>query len=510
MTESSSHPSDAADVPRPSFWRDRSSGSVSPDVLPARADAVVIGAGITGLSIAAELATRDVTVAVLEARRLAGGTTGASTAKVTALHGAGLGELRRRRGDEVAGAHIAANLAGLAQIRSLADAAGAASELHDGVAVTYSAERARDNDIHGALAAGAALGLPAREIGSAERDELPFEVSSGMALDGQAMVDPVALCASLAGLVRRSGGVVVEQCRVRSLDDTTVRTARGSIGANAVVLATLMPVIDPTFVFARVEPMVSYTLAAELSGPAPAGMYLGVGEPTRSIRPEAPGSSVAIIGGGGHRVGAGGDTREHSDELERWARWTFDVREVRSRWHAHDLQSVDLVPHIGPVGRRGAASRTFVASGFGKWGLTNAGAASLIIAGAIDGEVPEWAEPFDPRRLVHDARSLADLVSTNVSVGRHFIGDRVRSLPRSAEQLDRGEAAVVRVGGRKVAARRTEDGTLVTRSAVCPHLGCEVVWNPVAASWDCPCHGSRFDARGDVLDGPARGGLSER
>jgi Rieske Fe-S protein len=152
----------------------------------------------------------------------------------------------------------------------------------------------------------------------------------------------------------------------------------------------------------------------------------------------------------------------------------------------------------------------WVATGFLKWGLTNGTAAAMILSDLIAGRKNEWAKLFDSTR-VKPLASAAELVKENLNVGRRFLGDHLaRPDARSFDALAPGEGAIVRDGTRKVAAYRDEEGELHAVSAVCTHLGCQVKWNRAERSWDCPCHGSRFDVDGEVIQGPAVKGLEPR
>jgi nitrite reductase/ring-hydroxylating ferredoxin subunit len=230
-------------------------------------------------------------------------------------------------------------------------------------------------------------------------------------------------------------------------------------------------------------------------------MYLSADSPTRSVRPVVAGGAEAVLGGEGHKVGHDPDTRERYAALEDWARERFDVAEITYRWSAQDYVPADSVPYIGRAGPR--SQRLFVATGFKKWGMSTAAVAAIILRDRIGGRPNPWAELFDSTRL--DVKGEAkSFVTENVDVAKRFVGDRLRarSAPAAAE-LAPGEGAIAELDGDRVAAFRDDDGRLHAVSARCTHMGCLVAWNTAERSWDCPCHGSRFDPDGNILQGPA-------
>lgn len=215
-----------------------------------------------------------------------------------------------------------------------------------------------------------------------------------------------------------------------------------------------------------------------------------------------------MVGGNGHPTGQKYDTENAYRELERWTAERFGVSVLTHRWSTHDGATVDLLPYAGTA-RRGS-EHVFTATGFGKWGMTNGTAAATVIADQILDRVNEFASLFDPHRITIRA-SASKLVSENAKVAKHWFGDRIKH-PQAGpfDELAPGEAAVQRVGSSQVAGYRDEAGELHAVSAVCTHLGCTVTWNGAERSWDCPCHGSRFDTEGRVLHGPATRDLDKK
>jgi glycine/D-amino acid oxidase-like deaminating enzyme len=256
-------------------------------------------------------------------------------------------------------------------------------------------------------------------------------------------------------------------------DGVTVELATGpAVRARHVVIATLGPIHDPMFLSTRCEPRRSYAISLPIDNPL-TDTYISVDDEPRSIRPAHIGDQAAIVvGGAGHVVGEMGDRSAQArwDELEHYATETFGCGPATHRWAAHDLVPSDHVPFIGPVTSR--AKRRWVASGFQKWGISTSFVAANLIAEGIAGRTGDEAELFDPRRLASTVTTR--LLHDGVRAARHLVLDKLDDLVHRAPARPR-----------------------------CSHLGCVLAYDADEATWDCPCHGSRYDAKGQVIAGPA-------
>jgi Rieske Fe-S protein len=286
----------------------------------------------------------------------------------------------------------------------------------------------------------------------------------------------------------------------------SVTTARGTVTADFAVLATHLPFLDRGGFFARAHPYRSYALSMRLRGDVPEAMCISAEDPTRSLRP-APGARL-IVGGEGHKSGRDPDTRQRYAALEAWARSRFDVEEIEQRWSAQDYLTVDGLPYVGRLRRN--EERVLVATGFRKWGMTNGTAAAQMLADAILGRDNAWQHAFDATRLAPRS-SLVSFVRENIDVARRFLGDRfARPRVGTPSTLAAGQAGIIDYENRRTACYREQDGSIHAVSPTCTHLGCEVTFNTAERTWDCPCHGSRFDIDGHVLEAPAVQDLQPR
>jgi glycine/D-amino acid oxidase-like deaminating enzyme/nitrite reductase/ring-hydroxylating ferredoxin subunit len=476
-------------------------------LLPERTDVLVVGGGLTGLCTAVQLARAGRPPVLVESRRVGAGTTGHSTAKLSLLQGSVLQRLRQHAGDEVLAAYVAANRAGRDWLLDLLAQRGAEVQARD--AVTYAVTDAGARRVAREAEAASAAGLPVVETTDAG---LPFPVLSAVRLRDQAQFDPLDVLEALRAELEALGGTVIEGTRVTGCSWTRpwrVDTTSGEIVAERVVLATQTPVLDRSLHFARLRAHRSYALAYRVGAQAaPRDMSISLDEPARSLRtaPDADGELV-LVGGNGHQVGRGGSTAARVADLDAWARRTLGLGAPVWSWAAQDYQTSRQVPSVGPV--PGTGGSLLVATGFDKWGMTNAAAAGQVLAGDLLGSPPAYASGL--RSTGVSPRDVADAARHNTSVGARWFGGRLRRLVPDGEHAapDEGTGRV-EGGPLGPTAVSTVEGRTCRVSAVCPHLGGVLTWNDAELSWDCPLHGSRFRADGRLVEGPATSDLEPR
>ena len=454
------------------------------------ADAAVIGGGLAGILSAYFLQKRGLKTVVLEANHVGSGQTCNTTAKLTSQHDLIYAKLISQFGPTLARQYANANQEAIQTYRDLVAKHSISCALEDRPAYLYSLldSQSLAREAEAALA----LGIDAAFV---RTTSLPFPVIGAVRFEHQAQLHPLKFLYALAEQV-----TVYEETRVRRVENNRIHTDHGTVKAKHIIFASHYPFpLIPGFYFARMHQERSYVLALENAMQLD-GMYLGVDPESLSFRNSG---SLLLLGGGGHRTGENRSGGKYELLVQKSKEFWPESQEY-TRWSAQDCMTLDGVPYIGRFSEQ--EPDWYVATGFGKWGMTTSMAAAKLITGLIcDGAHP-YAEVFSPQRFTPGASAKNFLQD-----GLHAVRDLSREFlapPRAAvDALPNEHGGIVEYENQKVGVYKDKNGDLHMVSTRCPHLGCQVEWNPDEKSWDCPCHGSRFDCDGHLLDGPAQKGL---
>ena len=498
-----------------SYWMESAAATAYPPLAEdADADVVVIGGGIAGICTAWELARSGRSVAVLEADRIVAGTTGYTTAKVSAQHTLIYAQLRESVGADGARLYARSQQDAVDHVERTASELGIDCELERLPAFTYAESEDAVGTIRAEVEAARQAGLAASFV---TETGLPFPVAGAIQVEGQAQFHPRRYLLALAEAATRRRAVIYERTRAVGLEEgepCRVTTERGDVvSARDVVVATHYPVFDRALLFARLVPRRELVVAGAIPAERdPGGMFISDEQETRSVRtaPFGDGRRRLIVTGERFKPGApeGASVEERFERLAGWTRERFGVDRLDYRWAAQDNTSTDRLPYVGPF--HPGARHVYVATGFGGWGMSNGVMAGRLLTARIAGEDLPWAQLYDPRRL-RPVQEAGPLLKAQAAVARHFVTDRLRSSHvDSVDEIEPGGGAVVRIDGERCAVFRDESGSLRVVSARCTHLGCIVHFNDAERAWECPCHGSRFAVDGTVLHGPANRPLERR
>ncbi len=465
-------------------------------------DVAIIGGGIFGITAAYLLKQEGLSVAVLEGDRIVRGVTGYTTAKISSGQHLIYSQLAKKFGEDAARTYGESNEAAKEKIAELVGSLAIDCDFERQDNYVYTESDSELSSVREEADVAASVGLPATFVTDSP---LPYPIKGAVRFTNQAQFHPRKYLLALAERVHGDGSFIFEETKALGVDEgdpCTVRTDRGSVTARDVIVATNLPFLDRGLFFTKVHPMRSYVVAGYVDrASAPEGMHISAESPTRSVRLIPDGDrTLLMLGGEGHKTGQEPDTEARYQRLEADARRRFGLDMIDYRWSTQDTSPVDMLPYIGRMTRN--SEHLFTGTGFRKWGMTNGTLAAMILTDRIAGRDNRWAELYDSKRL-DIPQSTEEFVKENVNVAQHWIGDRVSPPGDPLEEVAPGEGTVIRRGVRNIAVYKEPDGNLRALSAVCTHLACIVHFNNAEKSWDCPCHGSRFDLDGSVIQGPA-------
>lgn len=501
------HPSAGGKIPESpqSYWIESAPPSSFPPLNEnIDVDYAIVGAGITGITLAYLLAEKGHRVALFEANQIIHGTTGNTTAKITVQHDLIYDELIKNFGVDQALLYYKANNEAMKFIQRTAADLHIDCEWSEEDAYLYAQTAESADKLELEYKAYEKLGIPGELV---QDIPLPIEVRAALRLSGQAQFHPVKFMNGLLARFVKAGGQVYEHTRidgkVEQGDRQKIWTMDGKqITCRHVIASSHFPFYDGLgLYFTRLHAERSYIIAVKPTTAYPGGMYLSVDEPKRSLRSVTiNGEQMVLIGGEAHKTGQGEPTYEYYQNLERFGEQTFGIQDIPYRWSAQDLLTLDKVPYIGPI--TASHPNVWVATGYKKWGMTTGIAAALLLKDQLMGQENPYAELFTPSRFKPDP-GIKNLIVENFDVAKQLIGGKLEAVSRKADSLGLDEGSVIQINGKRAGAYRDTEGKLHLVDTTCTHMGCEVKWNDGDRSWDCPCHGSRFNFKGEVLEGPA-------
>lgn len=445
-----------------------------------KAEVVVIGAGMAGLLIARSLKKYGLDVVVLEANKIGSGQTKNTTAKITSQHGLFYDKLIKNIGKEKAEKYAVANQKAILEYQRMIEEENIDCEFERLPAYLYSVNNCENEKINEKLSYGIeklqkeftavnSLGIRAEFKNACE---LPFEVNGVLKFEGQAQFNPLKFIHHISKKL-----TIYENSRVLCVKDHMIYTDRGDIFAENIVFATHYPIINiPGLYFLRQHQEISYVLAIK-NAQKLTGMYYGVEKNSLSFRNT---KDILLLGGSGHRTG---DSKKYMKEniskcgrelgaydyLRTKAKELYPDSKEIAHWSAQDCVTHDNIPYIGRYSY--LRPYWYVATGFKKWGMTSSMVAAMIISDEIIGNISPYSEVFTPQRL-------------NIKASyKNFIKDMGISVKGLAK------------------------GHFTNKTPKCKHLGCALTWNEDEKTWECPCHGSRFDKDGKLIDDPAQNDL---
>ena len=516
-----------------------------------KTDICIIGGGLTGVATAYNLSKYKIKTVLIDKGKIGMQTSGNSTAKITSQHGLIYKYLIDSKGRDFARKYYEANEEAIKNIKNIIDSENIDCEFEYQPSYVFTqkiqdVEKIKDeveavNSFGGNAKLVEAHDIPINKIVGEEFVEkgneklkisgdniekenlnlerdiikermkqiLPIKAMTGIKFENQAQYNPYKFITALTKICHDSGVQIYENTKAIDVDTEdndeyyVVTLDNGcKIKTKYLVVATKYPIFNiPGFYFMKMYQSTSYAIAMQTKQKLFEGMYINSEEPTISLRTAKYGDEyLLIVVGFDHKTGAEIDLSNSYKYLEEIAKNLYPDGKIKYRWNTEDCITLDKIPYIGEYSKMW--ENAFVATGFNKWGVTTSNIAARIITDKILGEKNEYAEIFKSTRLepVKNIKEVTNMVKESVN---SLVFKKLEIPQEEANQIQEGEGKIVEVNGQKIGIYKDKNGQIYKINPVCKHLGCELSWNNLDKTWDCPCHGSRYDYMGNLIYGPS-------
>jgi len=465
-------------------------------------DVIIVGGGITGVSTALLLQEAGKNCLLLDSQNLCFGTTGGTTAHLNTLLDTPYYTIAKNFSEDDAKLVAGAASAAINLIKDNINRFKIDCGFEETSAWLFAQNDDQDKELEKISETSKEAGL---SLDYSNRLPVNIPFTRALKVEGQAKFSPLEYVYALATAFENAGGRIIEHCKVISAEETeriTVKAALGTFTADYLIYATHVPP-GINFLHLRLTPYRSYAMAVKLKdGKYPEGLCYDMYDPYHYYRSQVVnGKEYLIVGGYDHKTGHEENTQRCFVQLESHIRKHFNVESVLYSWSSQYYESADGLPYIGHL--PGHPGHILVATGYGGNGMTYSNVAALVLRNIILETETPLEKLFDPNRLKPFA-GFTSVLSQNADVLKEFVSSRLLSHEKleTLATLAPGEGKVVNYEGEKVALHKDYEGNLHALNPVCTHMKCEVKWNIAEQSWDCPCHGGRFNADGEVLNCP--------
>ena len=470
-----------------------------------RTQVCVVGAGITGIMTAYELVLKGKKVILLDRDRCVSGATADTTAKVTSQHGLFYYYLIKEYGKEVAGKYLYSNEMAVKRVKEIINSNNIECDLESKDAYVYTNDEKELEKIKNEIEAVKSLAFDAEFC---TETSLPFEILGAIKFKNQAQFNIMKYLQGILKILEDKGVEIYEQTKVVDVNKkngkyNVITENEYYIQAEHVVLATHYPIMNfPGFHFLKMYQDRSYVIAGETKEPLPEGMYITSDSPTISFRTIKDGNKYLLaIGGSDHKTG---DNTTFLDEnyeyLEKYAKTLYPDFKVKYKWSTQDCISLDKIPYIGELSH--LMPDVYIATGYKKWGMTSSHVAAQIICDKILKKPNQFEEVYSSLRFkpLKNRKEFGNMLKQSVY---SLVLNKIKLPKDKLDDIELDNGGIIEYEGEKVGVYKDKKGEIFLIEPYCTHLGCELTWNNLEKSWDCPCHGSRFNYKGEAMNEPA-------
>ena len=464
----------------------------------------IIGAGIFGLTCAYYLSRLGFKVVVLEKDKIGEKATGHTTAKITSQHGLFYDYLIQAYGKKTASYYLEANEKAIENIKQIIDKEKIKCDFEYQNSYVYTTKKSEVRAIKKEVSAVESLGFPCEYV---TKTGLPFEIEGAICFKNQAQFNPIKYLYGLCDSIINYGGEIFTHSVATNVeknnDDMYVTyTDTNTVKSKYVIIATHYPFINfPGLYFTKMYQSTSYLIAVDTKKTLFNGMYINFTNPIFSYRTaKYDGKELLIVGGGDHKTGQPSCYQDTYGILEKEVKKYYPDSEVLFRWNTRDCISLDKIPYIGTYSN--LMPNVFVGTGFKKWGMTSSNVAANIIVDKICGNKNKYEHIFRSSRI-KPIKNRDEMKNMIVQSTNSLFFDKLQRANMDFDNIKNNSGSIIEVNNQKIGIYKSPDGKIYAVKPICTHLGCLLSWNDVDKTWDCPCHGSRFDYKGKNLYDPA-------
>ncbi len=485
-------------------------------------DICIIGGGLTGITTAYYLNQYKIRNIILEKDRICSRTTGHSTAKVTSQHGLFYKYLIDSKGEEFAKKYYEANEEAIKNIENIINQEKIECEFEKQSAYVFAQTLEGMQNIKDEIGAVKQIGgnvnlVEAQDIAInkiKKEENNPMKALIAIEFPNQAQFNVYKYGTGLAEICEKRQTKIYEKSKVIGMSEAEkgyeIYLENGSIvKTKYVVIATKYPIIDiPGYHFLKMYQETANVIVVDPKDKVLEGMYINEESPTISLRKiKDKDKDYLIVAGFEHKTGAKIDLSNSYEYLKKVAQNLYPKSEIKYQWNTEDCIPLDKIPYIGEFSKN--MEHVYVGTGYKEWGMTTSNIAANIIVDKIMEKDNKYADIFSATRLepIKNRKELGNMIKESV---QSVIINKLKSPKETIEQLQENEGGIVEVDGEKVGVYKNEKGEIFKVKPVCQHLGCELSWNNLDKTWDCPCHGSRYDYKGNLIYGPSVKNLEKR
>ncbi len=464
-------------------------------------DICIIGAGITGIMTAYMLLNKGFKITLIDKGEICSGVTENTTAKITSQHGLIYNYLEVTFGTEFAKLYLESNEKAIRTIEDIVKKENIDCDFMRTDNYIYTCTEEYLQRIKDEVETVNRLGLNAELI---ENTKLPFDIKLGIKFPNQAKFHPLKYLYKIVEILKENDVQIYTNSKVVKVEEKgdgyKVETEENEIDAKYVVMATHYPIKNfPGLHFLKMYQDRSYVITIEPRSKITEGMYISAETPVASFRPIN--EEFLIIGGSDHKTGENGvDIEVAYKSLETYAKEIYPSMKVKYRWATQDCVSLDKVPYIGNFSN--IMPNIYIATGYKKWGMTTSHVAAEIIRDKILGKENKYEEIYKATRMqaLKNYKEFGNMLRQSA----YSLGiNKIKPSKYKLEDLEKDSGGVIEYEGKKVGVYKDKDGKIYAVEPYCKHLGCELTWNNLEKTWDCPCHGSRYDYKGKLITEPS-------